>query len=64
MKVKTLINKLKKMNPEAEVIVINDYLYLEGEYKVDIVEEWDNDRVRVDTTHTYLWNDEDDKWHK
>ena len=37
---------------------------VEGEYKVDIVDEWDNGRVRVDTTHTYLWDDEDNKWHK
>lgn len=64
MKVKTLINKLMKMNPEAEAILINDYSYIEGEYKVDVVEEWDDGRVRVDTTHTYRWDDEDNKWHK
>ena len=56
MTVAQLIKKLKKANPDAEVVIENDRLYNEGLYKATRIDSWDG-WVKIDTDHKHLLED-------
>lgn len=47
MKARELIDALKNVAPDAEIMFFNDYDFIEGYYIVDDVEEWDYKRPLV-----------------
>lgn len=63
MKVATLIKKLQKLPQDAEIVVENNNMFVNGIYKADEIEQYDENRVIIGTSNTYRLGD-DDKWHK
>lgn len=53
MKVKTLINALKHMNPDADVLVQNDSMYYDGLYYANRseVKPYEDNTVVIGTNH-------------
>jgi hypothetical protein len=63
MKVSELIKKLQKMHQDAEVAVDNDRMFIDGIYKADEIEQYDENLVIIGTSNTYRLGD-DNKWRK
>lgn len=51
MKVKQLIKKLSKCQEDAEVLIPNDEMYIDGMYYATCVEEYDDGTVLIDTDY-------------
>ena len=51
MKVKTLINKLKKCPQESTVVITNDSVYINGTYKVTEVNVYPDDIVEISSDY-------------
>jgi len=63
MKVATLIKKLQKMPQDAEIVVENNAMFVDGMYKADEIEQYEENLVIIGTSNTYRLGD-DNKWHK
>lgn len=63
MKVAALIKKLQKMPQDADIVVENDEMFIDGMYKADEIEQFDEKLVIIGTSYTYKLGD-DNKWHK
>lgn len=60
MKVKTLINKLKKMPQDATVIFVNTDMVNNGAYAVSTVEDYQDGTVVLDSNYKKnYWKDEE-----
>lgn len=57
MTVKELIKKLSKCSEDAEVLIPNDSVYLDGHYYVTNIEEYADGTIVIDTD--YEKRDED-----
>jgi hypothetical protein len=51
MTVKELIKKLSKCSEDAEVLIPNDLVYLDGLYYVTNIEEYDDGTIVIDTDY-------------
>lgn len=59
MKVKTLINKLKKMPEDSKVIFLNTDTFINGAYEVTEVEDLEDGTVLLDSNHKKnYWREE------
>ena len=59
MKVKQLIDKLKKMPQENKVIFVNSDVFLNGAYEVDRVDDYQDGTVVLDSLFKKnYWKDE------
>lgn len=63
MKVAALIKKLQKMPQDADIVVENDKMFIDGMYKADEIEQYDENFVIIGTSYAYRLCD-DNKWHK
>ena len=59
MKVKTLINKLKKLPQESKVIYVNTDMVNNGAYEVNTVTDYEDGTVVLDSNYKKnYWEDE------
>jgi hypothetical protein len=59
MKVKTLINKLKKMPQDSKVIYVNTDMVNNGAYEVNTVDDYEDGTVVLDSNYKKnYWEDE------
>lgn len=60
MKVKTLINKLKKMPQDSKVIYVNTDMVNNGAYEVNKVDDYEDGTVVIDSNYKKnYWEDEE-----
>ena len=59
MKVKTLINKLKKLPQDSKVIYVNTDMVNNGAYEVNTVDDYEDGTVVLDSNYKKnYWEDE------
>ena len=60
MKVKTLINRLKKMPQDSKVIFVCSDVMESGAYDVDMVEDYEDGTVVIDSNYKKnYWEDDE-----
>lgn len=59
MKVKQLINRLKKMPEDSEVIFVNTSVFNDGAYSVTKVEDMEDGTVLLESNHKKEWWEEE-----
>ena len=60
MKVKTLINRLKKMPQDSKVIYVNTDMVNNGAYEVNTVTDYEDGTVVLDSSYKKnYWEDEE-----
>lgn len=59
MKVKQLINRLKKMPEDSEVIFVNTSMFIDGAYSVTKVEDMEDGTVLLESNHKKEWWEEE-----
>jgi len=60
MKVKTLINKLKKLPQDSKVIYVNTDMVNNGAYEVNTVTDYEDGTVVIDSNYKKnYWEDEE-----
>ena len=58
MTVKQLIKKLSKYAENAEILIPNDEMYVDGIYYATNIEEYDGGTILIDTDYKKRWNEE------
>ena len=62
MTIKQLIKKLSKCPENAEILIPNDEMYVDGIYYAtnieENIEEYDGDAILIDTDYKKRWNEE------
>lgn len=59
MTVKQLINRLKKMPEDSEVIFVNTSMFIDGAYSVTKVEDMEDGTVLLESNHKKEWWEEE-----
>ena len=55
--------KLQRMPQDAEIVVENNCMFIDGMYKADEIDQYDEKLVIIGTSNTYRLGD-DYKWYK